>query len=88
MLALLKLLLPECATEQRVAVLIDAIGEVLTGHADRSAFPPLQVSLVNEIPLLHNPCRKYSRTSAGAGLGACSSGFPVKGASIAMTAAP
>ena len=67
MLALLKLPLPECATEQRVAVLIDAISEVLTVHADRSAFPPLQVSLVNEIPLLHNPCRQYSRTSADAG---------------------
>ena len=53
MLALLKLRLPECATEQRVAVLIDAISEVLTVHADRSAFPPLQVSLVNEIHL-HN----------------------------------
>jgi hypothetical protein len=61
---------------------------VLTVHADRSAFPPLQVSLVNEIPLLHNPCRQYSRTSTGAGVGAWSSGFPVKGASIAMTAAP
>ena len=54
MLALFKLPLPECATAQRVAVLIDAISEVLTVHADRSAFPPLQVSLVNEIPLLHN----------------------------------
>ena len=55
MLSLLQLLLPECATEQRVAVLIDAIGEVLTGHADHASFPPLQVSLVNEVPLLHNP---------------------------------
>ena len=33
-LALLELLLPKRATEQRVAVLIYPIGEVLTGYAD------------------------------------------------------
>ena len=54
MLTLLKLLLSEVASHHRVAVLIDAIGEVLAGHADHSAFPSLQVALVNEIPILHN----------------------------------
>ena len=54
MLTLLKLLLPEVASNNRVAVLIDAIGEVLAGHSDQSAFPSLQVALVNETPILHN----------------------------------
>mgnify|MGYP001173605650 CR=1 FL=1 len=53
MFALLQLPLPEVAAHHRVAVLIDAIGEVLAGHADHSAFPSLQVALVNEIPILH-----------------------------------
>ena len=53
-LPLLQLLLPEVAAHHRVAVLVDAIGEVLAGHADHAAFPVLQVSLINEIPLLHN----------------------------------
>ena len=55
MFALLQLPLPEVAAHHRVAVLIDAIGEVLAGHADHAAFPVLQVALVNEIPILHNP---------------------------------
>ena len=54
MLTLLKLLLSEVASHHRVAVLIDAIGEVLAGHADHSAFPSLQVALVNEIPIFYN----------------------------------
>ena len=53
MLSLLQLLLPECATEQRVAVLIDAIGEVLTGHADHTPFPALEFMLVDNVPVLH-----------------------------------
>ena len=38
MVALLELLLSGVATEKRVAVLIDPVAEVLTGHAD--ADPP------------------------------------------------
>ena len=53
MLSLLQLLLPEVAAQHRVAVLIDAIGEVLACHADHAAFPVLQVAVVDEIPLLH-----------------------------------
>ena len=53
--ALLQLPLPEVATHHRVAELIDAIGEVLAGHADHAAFPVLQVALVNAIPILNNP---------------------------------
>ena len=56
MLSLLELLLPEVAAHHRVAVLIDAIGEVLESHADHTAFPVLQISLINEVPLLnHHP---------------------------------
>ena len=45
--------LPEVAAHLRVAVLVDATGEVLAGHADHTAFPVLQSSLINEVPLLH-----------------------------------
>ena len=54
-LTLLKLLRPEVATHHRVAVLVDAIGEVLAGHADHAAFPVLKVLVIDESPLLHNP---------------------------------
>ena len=49
-----QLSLSEVAGQHRVAVLIDAIGEVLARHADDATLPPLQVALVNKIPLLHN----------------------------------
>ena len=52
---MLQLLLPEVAADHRVAVLVDAINEVLAGHADHAAFPVLQVALVNAIPILNNP---------------------------------
>jgi hypothetical protein len=52
-LALLQLLLADVAAKKRVAVLVDAVGEVLTGHADGSATPPLQFPFVNEWPILH-----------------------------------
>ena len=43
-LTLLQLLLPEVAAHHRVAVLVDAIGEVLAGHTDHATFPFLQVT--------------------------------------------
>ena len=55
MLTLLELLLPEIAAHHRVAVLVDVIREVLAGHADHAAFPVLQIALVDEAPLLHDP---------------------------------
>ena len=55
MLALLELLLSEIAPNHRVAALIDAISEVLAGHADHTAFPALKVMVVDKIPLLHHP---------------------------------
>ena len=54
MLSLLQLLLPEVASHHRVAVLVDAINEVLAGHADHAAFPVLQVAVIDEIPLVHH----------------------------------
>jgi len=53
-LSLLKLLLPEVASDQRVAVLVDAIGEVLAGHADLCAFPALQLPVIDKAPFLHH----------------------------------
>ena len=64
MLTLLQLLLPEVASQHRVAVLVNAIGEVLAGHANHSTFPVLQVALVDKTPLLHRPCRQYICTSS------------------------
>ena len=54
MLTLLQLLLSEVASHHGAAVLVDAIGEVLAGHADHPAFPSLQVTVVDEVPLLHS----------------------------------
>jgi hypothetical protein len=50
-LTLLQLLLPEVATHLRMAVLIDAIGEVLAGHADQATLPSLQASIVDKISI-------------------------------------
>ena len=52
-LPLLQLLLPELGAHHHVAVLVDAISEVLAGHTFRSAFPVPQVAVVDEIQLLH-----------------------------------
>ena len=54
---MLQLPLPSVASDKGVAVLVDAVAEVLTGHANTGSFPALKLSFVNEIPLLHNPMR-------------------------------
>jgi hypothetical protein len=36
-----------------VAVLVNAISEVLAGHADTRALPTLKLVIVDEIPFLH-----------------------------------
>lgn len=53
LLALLQLILPEVAAHHRAAMLIEAIDEVLVGHADAAAFPTLDVSLIDAAPPLH-----------------------------------
>ena len=55
MLHLLPLRLPEVAAHHRVAVLVNAIDEVLACHADHATFPVIQVALVEKIPLLYAP---------------------------------
>ena len=52
---MLQPLLPERAAKQRVAVLIHPVGEVLTSHADASAFPALKLCVVDKGPFLHVP---------------------------------
>ena len=37
-----------------VAVLVNAIGEVLAGHADHASLPVLQVAVFDEVPLLQD----------------------------------
>ena len=51
----MQLLLPEVAPHHPAAVLVDAIGEVLAGHADHASLPVLRIPLIDEAPLLHNP---------------------------------
>ena len=54
MVSLLELSLSGIATEKGVAVLVDAIAEVLTRHADTGSFPALQLPLIHKVPLLHD----------------------------------
>ena len=46
--------MPCIATENRVAMAVNAIDEVLAGHTHNTAFPALQVAFVDIIPILHN----------------------------------
>ena len=49
----MKLTSAEVAAQDRAAVLINAINEVLAGHADAFALPALKLAFVDEIPFLH-----------------------------------
>ena len=53
MLTMLKQTPAESAAQQRVAVLIDYIGEELAGHTDHTAFPVLQVAFIDTASLFH-----------------------------------
>ena len=53
MIALLKLLLSGVAAQKGVAVLVDPVAEVLTGHADAGSLPALELAVVNKVPFLH-----------------------------------
>ena len=66
----MELLLPEVAAHHRVAVLIDAINEVLAGHTDHASLPSLQVSIVHKTPFLHqgNPLQYVCTTTDQGGL--------------------
>jgi hypothetical protein len=52
-LTLLQLTSAEVAAKDRSAVLVNAICEVLAGHADAFALPALKLAFVDEIPFLH-----------------------------------
>ena len=43
----------DVAAKDRAAVLVNAISEVLAGHADAFALPALKLAFVDEIPFLH-----------------------------------
>ena len=60
-----ELALPEVAAQQRVALRIDSIAEVLARHTDLAAVIAHQLPLVDEVPLLHNPPNQYVCTSKG-----------------------
>ena len=65
MIALLKLLLSGVAAEKGVAVLIDAVAEVLTGHADAGSLPTLKLAVIDKVPFLHEYPKQYTCTSTG-----------------------
>tara|TARA_B100001173_G_scaffold6292_1_gene5510 strand:+ start:1565 stop:1762 length:198 start_codon:yes stop_codon:yes gene_type:complete len=50
--SLLKLTSAEVEAQDRAAVLVNAISEVLAGHADAFALPALKLAFVDEIPFL------------------------------------
>jgi hypothetical protein len=51
--SLLQLTSAEVAAKDRAAVLVNAISEVLAGHADAFALPALKLAFVDKIPFLH-----------------------------------
>ena len=53
MVALGQLLLPRVASENRAAVLVHPIGEVLAGNAKTGTLPTLQLSFFDKTPFLH-----------------------------------
>lgn len=53
-LALLELPAPQLAAQDRAALPIHSIGEVLTGDADLLTFPVLELSIVEKIPVVHH----------------------------------
>ena len=55
MLTLLKLLSSEVAAKDCAAAGIQPIGEPLAGNADALAFPVVQFSVIDVVPLLHLP---------------------------------
>ena len=53
MFSLLQLISVKVAANDSAAVLVNAISEVLAGHADAFALPALKLVFVDEIPFLH-----------------------------------
>ena len=55
---LVQLFPADVARHKGVAVLVNAIGEVLAGHADHAAFPAPQFSFLDVLPFLHATSRE------------------------------
>jgi len=53
MVDLLELFLPGVAAQKGVAVLVYAVAEVLTGHADAGSLPTLKLAVIDKVPFLH-----------------------------------
>ena len=64
-LTVLKQAEPEVAAQQRVAVGINAIAEVLAGHADLAGVAPCQLPVIDKAPFLHTPLVQYTCTAPG-----------------------
>ena len=64
-MSLLKLLPLQLAAKDGSAVPVYPIGEVLTGNADLLPFPIGQLSLFDELPLLHGCLAWYVCATAG-----------------------
>ena len=50
---MLQLPLPSVASDKGVAVLVDAVAEVLTGHANAGSLPALELAVIDKVPFLH-----------------------------------
>ena len=59
----MELLLFGVAAEKGVAVLVDPVAEVLTGHTDAGSLPDLKISVVDKSPFLHGYPQQYACTS-------------------------
>jgi len=49
----MKLLPAGITAKKGVAVLVDAVAEVLTGHANAGSLPALDLAIDNKVPFLH-----------------------------------
>ena len=59
MFSLLQLTSAEVAAKDRSTVPVNAISEVLAGHADAFALPALKLAFVDEIPFLQVLAEQY-----------------------------
>ena len=62
---MLKLLLSGVASQKGMAVLVDPVAEVLTGHANAGSLPTLKLAVIDKVPFLHKYPKQYACTSTG-----------------------
>ena len=66
----MKLLSAAITAQKGVAVLVDAVAEVLTGHANAGSLPALKLAIDNKVPFLHGYPLQHKCTDTGGWLSA------------------